>query len=112
VENYIIILHRCGNSVIHVIVLVFTESAAKEDVVFGSKFPVFLIKSIVALIVERIIGLITDLPVGRILSCHNRTITLAELEMLMLDYSGIGSLRISVIDYCIALIVFLAGNIL
>ena len=62
-QDFICFVQSTGNDSIHIIILVLTKPAAKDNVVFlMGKFTILLIQLGVAFIIDRIIRFITRLP--------------------------------------------------
>ena len=96
------------DNLIHIIVLVLSESAAEDNVLACiCESLVLLIQCIVLIIVYRVVRLNTGLPLCGIFAADNRLFLLAELKVLMLDYSCIRNFSVGVIYNRVALMVFL-----
>ena len=94
---------------VHIIISVIAEATAEDHILFRiGKFLVFFIQIVVPVIVYRIIRLVTLFPCDRILSGYNRIFSASEFKMLMLYYSCIRDLFLSVIDHGITLIIALS----
>ena len=68
------------------------------------------IKRIILLVVDRIVRLISALPLRRILLGNHRIRLRAKLKMLMLDDTRIRNLPLRIINHRISLIVVTAGK--
>lgn len=104
-------LHGSGDDRGHVIVTVFGEPTAEDDVGLAVGHPaVALIQGLVSGVVDRIKGLHAFRPLGRILSRDDGRgisvdVVAEELEMLVLDHAGIRDIGRGEVDHGVALIV-------
>ena len=95
------------NHVVHIVVLIKPQPAA-ENYVFMilRELAVFFVPRAVRLVVYGIEPFLARLPVVRIFARYYRERAfVAPLEMLMLDYAGIGHFSFGVIDNGVALVI-------
>lgn len=95
----------------HVIVLVFGEAAAEDNVGFlGSKLAVLIGEGVVTVVVHGVIGLHAFLVLGAVLFADDGIGAVVDfltehLEVLVLDDSGVGFIVTGVVNHCVALVV-------
>ena len=99
-----------GDNLIHVVVLIFAQTATEDDLRLGlGQLFVLGIQCAVFGIVDGVVWLIAGLPLGGILSADDRfgqvvaVLVLAELEPFMLDDAGPRGLTVGVVDSGVAL---------
>ena len=99
-------VQRSFNDLIHIIILILAQPAAKNDLCLGigQRF-VFCVKCAILFIVDGVIGLIALMPLGAVFPADHRFGLGAERKMLVLDDPGIGRFRIGVVHHGVALIV-------
>ena len=93
-----------GDDLVHVVVLVFRQTAAEADVLFlGGESLVLLGEGVVAVVVDGIVGFRALVPLLRILVADHGVGLFAELKMLVFDDAGVWHGGIGIIEYCVAL---------
>ena len=103
-------VQHSGDNLIHVVVLILTQTAAEDDLRLGlGQLFVLGIQCAVFGIVDGVVRLVAGLPLGGILAADNRfgqvvaVLVLAELEPFMLDDAGPRGLAVGVVDGGVAL---------
>ena len=102
----------CGNCLVHIVVLVASQSTSKRDIALSvGELTILLIKRFVLGVVDGIVRLITRFPVGRVLTGDNRLrqriafIVETKLKVLVLDDARVGNLALCIVHHCDALVV-------
>lgn len=95
-----------GDGLVHVVVLVAAQATGEDHVaLLRRQLLVLLVEGLVLGVVDRIVGLVAGLPVGRVLACDDGLVLRAELEVLVLDDARVGDLALGVVDHGHALVV-------
>lgn len=101
-----------GDGLVHVVVLITTETSGEHDAaLLGCKLLVLLVQCLVPGVVDRVVGLVAGLPVGRVLAGDHGLGLVAELEVLVLDDARVGHLSGGVVDHGHALVVGLVEDL-
>ena len=94
---------------IHIIVAVLPEPTTEDHVRLsvGRQFCILLIEAVVGLVVDRVVGFISAVPVSRVFLGDDRLVgvTLAEFEVLVFDHPGIRGFGVRVVNDRVPLVV-------
>ena len=91
------------NDLVHVIVLILAQTAAKDHVrLCIGQLLVLGIQGTVLLVIDGVVRLVALLPLSAVLAADDRFGLGAELKVLVLDDAGVGSFRIGIVDHCVA----------
>ena len=111
-------LHRlklfksCCDYLIHVIVLVSAESSAEDHVLlFLSKLPVLCEKSVILLVIHRIVRLHAYTPLRGVFPGNHGLLLCAELKVLVLDHTCVRDFPVRIVYNRIALVVLAVQNL-
>ena len=101
-----------GDGLVHVVVLVAAEAAGEDDVaLLRRELLILLVQRLVPDVVDRVVRLVTGLPVRGVLAGDHGLGLVAELEVLVLDDARVGHLSGGVVDHSHALVVRLVENL-
>ena len=100
------------NSPIHIKILIIAKPSSDDEAwILASQFVVLAIQLVVASIVDWIIWLFVDIPIGGILASDDGFGGLLVVEVLVLDDAGVWYFSIGKVHYGNALIVVLVENL-
>ena len=86
------------NDLVHVIVLILAQTAAKDHVRLRiGQLLVLGIQGTVLLVIDGVVRLVALLPLSAVLAADDRFGLGAELKVLVLDDAGVGSFRIGIV---------------
>ena len=101
-----------GDGLVHVVVLVAAQATGEDHVtLLRRQLLVLLVQCLVLGVVDGVVGLVTGLPVGRVLARDDGLVLRAELEVLVLDDARVGNLTLGVVDHGHALVVLLVERL-
>ena len=101
-----------GDGLVHVVVFVAAQATGEDHVaLLRRQFLVLPVQRLVPGVVDGVVGLVTGLPVGRVLARDGGPVLRAELEVLVLDDAGVGDLALGVVDHGNALVVGLVERL-
>ena len=86
------------NNLVHVVILVLTQTAAENDVRLRiGQLLILGIQGAVLLVIDGIVRLVALFPFSTVLAADDRFGLGAELKVLMLDDAGVGGLGVGVV---------------
>ena len=104
-------LKRCHYDLVHIIITVLAKTSTEDYILFVIRESfVFFVKCVIFFVIYRIIRFVTGFPFHRILAADDSFFLCPKYEMLMLYYSGIRSIAVSVVNDGISLIIISVKN--